>query len=184
MILNMYATVCKLLFPIYKAMQMTTKVYLDTWVVRGLVAKKRAEQNEVERMVRRLRYNVFEVVIPQIALGEAFAVIVRDYDETREADRALCKIRKELSFLPLSAKKGMPPLTLEIVQKAQELQEADTYLQDTDAIIAAQALLDPTSQRLLTHDKSLLRSSAIVNMEEKMRENGERSEELRVVDEI
>ena len=76
----------------------------------------------------------------------------------------------------------MPPINVDIIEKAKTLKDRDSHLQDTDAIIAAQALLDPVSQRLLTVDTVLLNSQAIKNEEKRMRENNERQSELKVVD--
>jgi len=62
------------------------------------------------------------------------------------------------------------------------LKKKDPRLKDTDAIIAAQALLDRYSQRLLTADTDLLHSRIIKDKEKRMRDEYERNLELKVVD--
>ena len=56
-----------------------TNIYLDTWLLRGLVSENVAERTEANHHMSKLRAHVFQVSIPQIALGETVAIIMRDF---------------------------------------------------------------------------------------------------------
>lgn len=160
---------------------MATRVYLDTWLLRALISKE-SKKEEVRREVTRLRSNSFDVIVPQIVLGEAFGTIMRDYDNPNEVRSILNKLYDHLRRMMDTPGSCIPPVTVDIMEKAKELKKADSYLGDTDIIIVAQALLDRTSQRLLTADTKLTSSTVIKEEERKMRQNDQRDLELRIVD--
>lgn len=80
------------------------------------------------------------------------------------------------------AERGFPPITMNTLEEAKLLKDHDEYLDDTDAIIVAQVLLDPNSQRLLTVDRILLDSKVIIHEEKRLRDLGNRIAKLRIVD--
>jgi len=159
---------------------MGTRVYLDTWILRALISKNNAERKDALHEITRLESNSFDVVISQVVLGEAFATIMRDYG-SNDIRRILSKLYDSLVKI-VDADSCLPPITVNIVEKAKMLKKKDPRLKDTDAIIAAQALLDRYSQRLLTADTDLLHSRIIKDKEKRMRDEYERNLELKVVD--
>ena len=69
--------------------------------------------------------------------------------------------------------RGFPAITMEILGEAKLPKDRDGHLSDTNAIMVAQALLDPDSQRLLTADRKMLDSDAIVDGKH-LRDSGNR----------
>lgn len=162
-----------------------TRVYLDTYFLNALISKKQSEKTEARDEFKRLQSNPgsFDVVIPQIVLGEAFSTILRDYGndgDILDMLNELCKYLKET----VDVETCLQSLTVKTLEKARMLMDNDEFLKDTDAIIMAQVLLDPKSQRLLTHDSVLMKSRTIKDEEKRMRASGQRELELRVVDGI
>ena len=158
-----------------------TKVYLDSWILRGLVSKKSSQRGDAKREISKLRSHSFDVSISQIVIGETISTVFRDYDDPNDAHNILTKLYDDIMPI-LDASSCMPPLTMDVYQKANELKNADSHLKDTDIIITAQALLDPNSERLLTNDRDLVNSRVIKEEEERMRQAGLRNVLLKIVD--
>jgi len=57
--------------------------------------------------------------------------------------------------------------------------KGDRLLEPTDALIVSQALIDPHSQHFLTNDNTMLGSGYVRNLEERMRNSGQRLNKLR-----
>ena len=159
-----------------------TNIYLDTWLLRGLVSENAAEKADANHHMNKLRSNVFNISVPQIALGEVFAVIMRDFrSDPIVAYTKLKKLFDDLMGI-LDVDACLPPPTVKSLQYARELKEGDNNLRETDLLIVAQALADPDSQRLLTPDKDLLDSRIIKEKEKQLRFSGERNVLLKIVD--
>lgn len=84
----------------------------------------------------------------------------------------------------MDMKASFPHLTQQVFECAQKLQLKDSYLEDTDSLILAHALIDPDSDRLITSDQILIDSTAITEFEQDMRDGGQRNTELRIVDSL
>ena len=162
---------------------MGTVVYVDTWYLVAAGSDKRREKSDGDRQFYKLRSNVFDVFVPQIALGEAVSVIVRDYPDPGDACGRLSKMYDAVTSV-LDPQSCLPPPTMEALKYVQEMKQNDRRLDVTDMLIAAQALADPESQILLTRDNILQHSWAIRDMEKRLRDEGERAERLRIVDGI
>ena len=161
---------------------MATRVYLDTWLLRALVSDQGHERGDAKHELSKLVSNSFEVVVPQIALGEAFATIMRDYsDNLAEAHNKLIKLHDDLKLV-IDSRTCLPSPTILSLQYAQEMKNEDSNLRETDLLIVSQALVDPESQRLLTADRDLLDSMVITNKEQELRDSGNRNQVLKIVD--
>jgi len=160
---------------------MGTRVYVDTWLLRGLVSKKKHERMDAKREISRLESNSFDVVIPQIVIGETVSVLMRDFPDPSEAKNRLVKLYDSIKKI-LDPSSCLPPISMLILEKARELKSGDGNLKDTDAIIVSHTLLDPNSQRLLTADTDLLNSEFIKQMENEMRASRIRRKRLKIVD--
>ncbi len=160
---------------------MPTKVYLDTYVLRGLVSSKKPERSEALGEISKLANASFETVMPQIVLGEALATIIRDYSDPNDAHATIKHLYDKIMQIHVPDR-GFPVITMKILGEAKLLKDRDEHLSDTDAIIVAQSLLDPDSQRLLTADRKMLDSDVIVDEEKHLRDSGSRRVQLRIVD--
>lgn len=158
---------------------MGTRVHLDTSVLRGYVSDKNDERSEAQRQISRLTNRSYETVIPQIALGEALATIIRDYkgDPTAAYKKIKCLYEK-LTDICRDLDHDIPPITMEILEEANRLTDID----GTDKIIAAHALLDPDSQRLISYDRRMINSKEFRKEEERLWEADKRKQRLTIVD--
>lgn len=161
---------------------MATKIYLGTWFLRAFVSRKSSKRSDVMPDFKKLQSNSFEAVIPQIVLGEAFATIMRGYDEPNSAYTVLKKLYEMLHKI-IDSGSCIPTITVDIIEKAKKLKKDDSRLKDTDAIITAHALLNSDSQKLLTAvDTTMLNSRVIKDEEEIMRNADQRNSKLKIVD--
>ena len=78
----------------------------------------------------------------------------------------------------------LPPLDTAVAERAGWLMSNIKRLTDTDALFAAQALQDPESQKVLTNDTILTGSDELREMSREMKENGERSWDLKFSDKV
>lgn len=155
-----------------------SRVYLDTWVLVGLVLERRGERGYFKWIIHRLDAGTIDVVVPQVVLGEAVAVVMREIPAQNNLDL----IEEMLGYLRdlVDPKIGMPPTTFEVASLAMDLSK-DLDLEFTDALILGHALCDPHSTHLITNDQELL-SNKVEDIEIKMRNDGERSRRLSVSD--
>ncbi len=158
---------------------MGVRVHLDTSVLRGYVSDKNGERSEAQRQISRLTNRSYETVISQIVLGEALATIIRDYkgDPTAAYTKIKCLYEK-LMDMCRDLDHDIPPITMKILEEANRLTDID----GTDKIIAAHALLDPDSQRLVSYDRRMIDSKEFRKEEERLREAGKRKYRLEIVD--
>ena len=152
-------------------------VYLDTSVLGGIVAKKRGDRNDSRRLFERLKSGVYEVKVPQVVVGEAVTTVMRDYD-TADWERQAGRIMREVGSVADPAT-CFPPPDPSVAEKAREAMRAVGGMTKTDALIAAQAMMDPESQKLITADGLILGSAWLADEEARMRGSGERSGRLR-----
>lgn len=154
-----------------------SRVYLDTWVLVGLVLESRRGRGYFKRIIRRLDVGTVDVVVPQIVLGEAVAVVMRERpDDGPDLIRAMLGEIRDL----VDPRDHIPSTTAEIAKLAVSLHD-DIGVEFTDALILGHALCDPHSTHLITNDQELL-SNKVKDIEVNMRNNGERSRRLSVSD--
>ena len=154
-----------------------SRVYLDTWVLVGLVLESRGGRGYFKRIIHRLDAGTVDVVVPQIVLGEAVAVVMRERPD--DGSDLIGVMLGEIRDL-VDPKDHMPPTTAEIAKLAVSLRN-DIGVEFTDALILGHALCDPHSTHLITNDQELL-SSRVEDIEMEMRNDGERSRRLSVSD--
>ena len=156
---------------------MGTVVYLDTSVLRDIVSREREDRNGSKRLFARLGSAVYEVKVPQVAVGEAVTTVMRDF-ETSEWEQLVGRIMRELVNVADPAT-CFPPLDPTVAAKASEAMREVKGMTKTDALIVAQALMDPESQKLVTTDKRIQKAKWLVDEEARMRKDGERSQHLK-----
>ena len=157
-------------------------MYLDTSVLRNVVSRKHKERNDSKRLFASLKSAVCEVKVPQTAVGEAVTTVMRDF-ETSEWEQLVGRIMRELGNVADPAT-CFPPLDPTVAAKASEAMREVGNLTKTDALIVAQAMLDPDSQELITTDKLILKARWFAKEEKRMRNSGERSEHLRFSEDV
>lgn len=155
-----------------------SRVYLDSWIPVGLVLGRRGERSDAKRILRKLDTNTIDVFVPQVVLGEAATVVMREIPVQNNLDL----IEEMLGYIRdlVDPKIDMPPTTFEVAGLAMDLSKA-LDLDFTDALILGHALCDPHSTHLITNDQELL-SNKVEDIEMKMRNDGERSRRLSVSD--
>lgn len=123
----------------------------------------------------------YEVVVPQVALGEVFAIVMKNNEARSDVEKRLVDLCDDL-YKVANPKTCFPPPTTEIFQCTRDLTMQDSAIKNMDALITAHALTDPKSTRLITGDKSLLDSTVVRKIESELRESGKREVELRITD--
>ena len=161
---------------------MVVVVYLDTWAPREIVSKKHNARRKSARRFARLKSGVYSVKVLQVVVGEAVTTVMRDYPPSEWRD----KIGMILDAFAEVADPAtcFPPPDPAAGDLARRLMARDSRLTKTDAFVAAQALLDPESQKVVTADSVLKRSAALAEVELQMRRDGERSEQLKFGDDV
>ena len=169
-----------------------SRVYLDTWVLVGLVSRDSKRRSRSEwKILKKLTGGAIDVVVPQVVLGEAVAAVVKKghiEDKAKAVGTILNILLNTPDRVPempsgdpegpgAYGKPGVPEtagLTVKLCGKGFDLGFAD-------ALILAHVLADPYSTHLIADD-ARLQSNAVRELEKEMRENGERVRELSVAD--
>ena len=161
---------------------MPVRIYLDTSVLRDIVAKRKDDRNNSERLFEKLESGDYEVKVPQIVMGEAVTTVMRDY-EPDDWEALVGRIMGEVNKVADPAT-CFPPPDPAVAAKAQEAMRKVKGMTKTDALIAAQALMDPESQKLATTDRQLQSAEWLAKEEIDMRKSGERSKRLKFDEDV
>ena len=152
-------------------------VHLDTWAIMEVLVGGRYAKIVAE-ILRRGDQHPYSLVASQVVLGEAAAVVLRGGPD---ADRMLLGMLRLLADSRIDPGRCMPPLSPRALETARELTVAVPGLDTTDAVIAAQAIVDPNSAFLITRDGMLVSNSVIKQYEETARAQGLRNTGLEIV---
>ena len=152
-------------------------VYLDTWMLRLAASKRLGDRKIAAQMFARLESGVYEVKVPQTAMGEAAATVMRDFDEG-EWKEVYGRIMEMVGRVA-DPSTCLPPPGPEEAEAARRILGKIPRLGMTDALIVAQALLDPKSQKMVTVDTLITTSHWLAEEERRMRQDGRRTEHLR-----
>ena len=161
---------------------MPVRIYLDTSVLRDIVAKHKGDRNDSKRLFEKIESGDYEVKVPQTVMGEAVTTVMRDY-EPDDWEALVGRIMGEVAKVADPAT-CFPPPDPAVAAKAQEAMQKVKGMTKTDALIAAQALMDPESQRLATADRQLQSAKWLVEEENNMRKSGERSKHLKFDEDV
>ena len=157
---------------------MPVRIYLDTSVLRDIVSRDRSTRIKSKRLFEKIKKpGAYEVKVPQTVMGEAVTTVMRDY-EPDDWEALVGRIMREVNKVADPAT-CFPPPDPAVAAKAQEAIRKVKGMTKTDALIAAQALMDPESQKLATTDKQLQSAEWLVKEEINMRKGGERSKHLK-----
>lgn len=150
---------------------------MDTWSLREIVSRKPSERSISARTFARLESGVYTVRVPQTAIGEAVATIMRDFDEG-EWEGAVGKIMRAVARVA-DPSTCLPPPSPEALKMAGLILDKIPRLGASDALIVAQTLLDGESQKLITKDGLITGSGWLAELELEMRKDGKRTVRLK-----
>ena len=159
---------------------MSVVVYLDTWLLREAVSKDPGERRKASQLFARLESGVYSVIVPQVVVGEAVTTVMRDRDSS-EWEETVGRIMRAIGKVADPAT-CFPPPEPAAAELAGRMMAGDRKMTRTDAFVAAQALLDPESQKVVTEDGILRRSAWVIEEENRMRRDGERTRRLKFDD--
>ncbi len=159
------------------------RVYLDTSYLYELVMKRHTQKSDdVARVVEKSIYNAqnyhYQIVIPQIAVGEVFATLPEDIVGQQELVSVLNVLWTTLEDLLGKDFNGLLPMTGEGIEILKCIKEYEDRLDPTDTIIIAQAASDPSSETLLTLDKAIINSTGLRKFVQELVKKGKRKTSL------
>ncbi len=159
------------------------RVYLDTSYLYEIVKKRFTQKSDdVSRVVEQSIYNArgkYQIVIPQIAVGEVFAKLPKLIENQREPINALSKLWMSIEELLGEDFNGLLPITYEGLAILKDIKDYDYRIEPTDIVIIAQAASDPQSEYLLTLDRYILSSKWLRNFVDELSEKRKREISLK-----
>lgn len=157
-----------------------SRVYPDTYYLLEIVLKGHRKQ-DAEKILYKASKGSFEIVVPQIVLGEAVSKILkRGKDARRLMDRLVDTIEK----YEIDAGACLAPVSKSAFEIMEEVRRRDQRLDGTDIAILAHALADPDAKVFLTIDTNMTANPAIDGYEVDLRNDGRRNVKLNVTDRI
>ena len=170
------------------------RVYLDTSYLIPIIKKRVTDKSDekssiVERSMYRAREK-YKIIIPQIVVGELFAklpeLMKNLTDEAHE--HKVAKLVSSLIgvFEDYTGEEfiGLMPINREAIDISLKIVEYEDRIDFTDVLLVAQAAVDPQSEYLLTFDGGILKSTGISTFINKLVDDGVRSYELKITDEL
>ncbi len=159
-------------------------------IIKKRVTDKSDEKSSiVERSMYRAR-DKYKIIIPQIVVGELFAklpeLMKNLTDEAHE--HKVAKLVSSLIgvFEDYTGEEfiGLMPINREAIDISLKIVEYEDRIDFTDVLLVAQAAVDPQSEYLLTFDGGILKSTGISTFINKLVDDGVRSYELKITDEL
>jgi len=159
------------------------------------IIKKRVtgESDEKSSIVERSMYRArdkYKIIIPQIVVGELFAKLPELMKNLTDEAHQL-KVAKLVSsligvFEDYTGEEfiGLMPINREAIDISLKIVEYEDRIDFTDVLLVAQAAVDPQSEYLLTFDGGILKSTGISTFINKLVDDGVRSYELKITDEL
>jgi predicted nucleic acid-binding protein len=148
------------------------RIYIDTNflidAVTGRDEEKSIQQSELDRIMN----SSMQVHIPQIILGESFAIVARDSSSNDLKDNISTLVKLIQKLVPESNMKVcMPPINQVIIDKAREVKGRDNrpdweQMDWTDAIFISHAFLDRDARTVFTTDGRIQDSDLVSTMNE------------------
>lgn len=149
------------------------------------MSNKKDEKAASKSVFDKIKYNISKkgavVKIPFVVVGEIMNNLITKGFTEKERKEILDNFFNLIKELSADL---VPPKPICFV-KAEALHLKDKYMVEnapTDCLIVLFALCDPYSTHLLMHDKIILETRTCRNIEEDMRENGERYARLNIID--
>ena len=153
-------------------------VYLDTWAPRLILAKKAADRSRAARLFAQLERGDYDVRVPQIAVGEAVTTVMRDFGPG-EWEEPACKMLRSIEGVSDPAT-CFPPPDPETAELAGLIMTHVGGMTNADSFVAAHAVQDPLSQKLVTNDAVLMNTPWLTELEQRRRQDGKRIKKLKI----
>jgi len=163
------------------------RVYLDTSYLYQIVMKRFTKKSDdFSRQVEQSIYNAerqnYQIVIPQIAVGEIFAKLPKHIKGQQDLINMLNSLWTSLEKLLNKEFSGLLPIMYKGIDIVQRIKEYENRLEPTDIVIIAQAASDPCSDALLTLDKKITESKGLREFINELMNDGERTAPLRFLE--
>ena len=159
-----------------------SRLYLDSYYLLGVVFKEQ-DRADAERILYTASTRSFEILIPQVVLGEAVSKIL----ERMRDDHAQCMMDGLVGAIEkykIDVKRCLVPASRDAFAIMEAVRRKDERLDGTDIMILAHALSDPDAKFFLTPDRKMANSRAIKEYEKELRLDKRRNEELKITDRI
>lgn len=152
-------------------------IYIDSCFVDAYLWGDRDMKQHTNRVFYRIKNSSpLKVIMPFVSVGEIVNTMMQKGKEDKIGD--LLSLIKDLSA-------DTPPPNKKVVEISSHILSEDDLFDTTDAIIAAHAISDEYSTRLLTTDTNMQNSKVLIEVEEKLRKEArKRKYKLRITDEF
>lgn len=155
------------------------RIYIDTSFLIDAVTGRNEEKSIQKRELDRIKNtSSMQVYIPQIILGESFAIVSRDSSSIDLEHNMTTLVKLIQKLVPESnMRKCMPPINQEIIDKAKEVRGRDNRsdwkrMDWTDAIFVSHAFLDEEARILFTTDGKIQDSNLVSTMNDEREDKG------------
>lgn len=144
-------------------------IYIDTSYLQSYLIPKNDEEEwqgeQVKNAILRAKHNRKKfIIIPMIVAGELVNNL-NDNDIYKNGKQdAMSRFFEVLE----NEKIDLKPAKADSLRLAAQIKDSDRLLGDTDLLIASQALCDIYSVHLLIHDKKIIESEEISDVEREM----------------
>jgi hypothetical protein len=101
-----------------------------------------------------------DVNIPQIIIGEAFAIITRK-SSTDDLKEKIFDLVELIKTLVSDTGSCIPPVNQETINMAKEIKVDDSFVDWTDAVFISHAIVDRGARIVFTTDTNIQHSRAI-----------------------
>lgn len=109
-----------------------------------------------------------EIKIPQIILGESFAIITRDSKDEADRKQNIFRLLERVQNLVTNIKTCTPALDENTIHMARSIMDEDDRIDWTDAILVSFAITDREARYVFTTDTHTQESEAIqIKIEER-----------------
>ena len=163
-------------------MSKTRNIYIDTQYLHAFIFPEKCDEDMFcKEILKKAIYNRSSMIqIPFVVVGETINNIKRkSITKSQEED----VIRNLLTLLERDNINLSPPIQ-HCFRIANEIKGSSHYLDDTDVLITAHALCDPTATHFLVNDEKILTSSRIKDINSKLKTEGFREYNLKLISEF
>ena len=156
-----------------------SRAYLDTYYLLEVVFGG-TEKGPTERLLTQISGDSFEVFIPQIVVGEAVSQMYERCGGRTRPDHFLERFASLMEKYGWGDANMLPPSNKSL-RMAAELTRVDDRLVGVDVELLSIALADPGSKFLFTPDGMLTENRNVCDYELKLRHDGERNTQLKIL---
>jgi len=153
-------------------------IYIDSCFVDAYLWGDKDTRRYAKRIFYKIEKRIssnpnIKALIPFVSLGEIVNTMIQK--GKKDKNEKMFKLIEDLEA-------DTPPPNKTVIKIAFDILSRDKWFDPTDAIIAAHALCDEYSTRLLTTDTNMQTSKVLSELEEDLRKNEERKRKLKISD--